>query len=133
MTAHRLDDLMRRPGMVVIYDGQCPFCAAYVQMLRLRQSVGLVELVDARVHPDLVEDCELQGFPLNDGMLALLAGRSYFGADALILLSQLTTASGLLNTVTAAVMKRPALAKICYPAMRGGRAATLRALGRAKL
>lgn len=125
-----LDELLREPVLVVIYDGDCPFCGAYVQMLRLRESVGRVDLVDARTSPDLVRECEARGFPLNDGMLALLGGRTYFGADAVTLLSQLTTASGLMNSLTATVLKRPGLAQLCYPLMRSGRAAALKLMGR---
>jgi predicted DCC family thiol-disulfide oxidoreductase YuxK len=128
-----LDDLLHRPGLVVIYDGQCPFCDAYVTMLRLRESVGEVSLIDARTDAALVAELARQGYPLNDGMAALLGGRIYFGADAVTLLSQLTTASGLMNVATAAVLKRPALARVCYPLMRSGRAAALKLMGRPPL
>lgn len=37
------------PGPVeVVYDGECPFCASYVALLRLRERVGEVRLIDAR-------------------------------------------------------------------------------------
>lgn len=133
LMATPLDGLLENSGLTVIYDGECPFCAAYVRMLRLREAVDSVHLVDAREEPELVKDCEQRGFPLNDGMLALLGGRTYYGADAVTLLSQLTTASGLLNSATAAVLKRPSLAKLCYPVMRSGRSAALKLLGRTRL
>lgn len=127
------DQLLQTPGAVVIYDGQCPFCDAYIKMLRLRESVGNVTLIDARAEPDLVRECEQRAYPLNDGMLVLLAGRAYFGADAVVLLSQLTTVSGMLNRAVAAVLKNKALASVCYPIMRGGRAITLSMMGRQRL
>lgn len=127
------DQLLQTPGAVVIYDGQCPFCDAYIKMLRLRESVGDVTIIDARDEPDLVQECERRGYPLNDGMLVLLAGRAYFGADAVALLSQLTTASGIVNRAVAAVLKNKALASVCYPIMRGGRAMTLSMMGRQRL
>lgn len=34
--------------MVVIYDGECPFCRSYVSLMALRDRVGQVDLVDAR-------------------------------------------------------------------------------------
>ena len=33
--------------MVVVYDGECPFCRNYVKLMWLRKAVGDVELVDA--------------------------------------------------------------------------------------
>ena len=32
----------------LVYDGDCPFCSAYVRFVRLRDAVGTVHLVDAR-------------------------------------------------------------------------------------
>ena len=128
-----LDDLLQRPDLVVIYDGQCPFCDAYVTMLRLRESVGEVSLIDARTDAALVAELARQGYPLNEGMAALLGGRIYFGADAVILLSQLTTGSGAFNRATAAVLSRPALARLCYPVMKAGRKLTLKIIGRRPL
>jgi len=66
-------------------------------------------------------------------MLALLAGRTYFGADAVSLLSRLTTGSTLLNRATAAVLMRPSMARVIYPVMRSGRSAALALMGRSKL
>ncbi len=35
-------------ALSILYDGQCPFCRRYTDLLRLRQSVGEVRLVDLR-------------------------------------------------------------------------------------
>jgi protein-disulfide isomerase len=35
-------------GVTVFYDGACPFCSAYVRMVRLRKAAGEVRLIDAR-------------------------------------------------------------------------------------
>lgn len=133
MSASVLDQWLQAPGLTVIYDGECPFCSAYVRMLRLREAVGTVELVNARAQPLLVSECAALGYNLNDGMLAVYSGRTYFGADAIRLLSQLTTASGTLNAAMAHVLKQPAMARFFYPIMRSGRAVTLKLLGREKI
>lgn len=133
MTEPSVDVLLKSGKFVVIYDGECPFCGAYVNMLRLRDAFGSVELLNARAYPELVGDCLRRGIDLNDGMLVLYGERCYFGADAVTVLSNLTTASGLINSAVAYVLKRPRLSRLLYPAMRGGRAATLKILGRARL
>ncbi len=37
--------------MVVVYDGECPFCRNYIRLMSLRKAVGDVELVDAELKP----------------------------------------------------------------------------------
>lgn len=38
----------------ILYDGACPFCVNYVRFTRLRDRVGVVELIDAREAGEMV-------------------------------------------------------------------------------
>ena len=49
-----IDELIAKPQLTIIYDGECPFCSSYVTLLRIRQNVGSVALLDARKCPELV-------------------------------------------------------------------------------
>jgi predicted DCC family thiol-disulfide oxidoreductase YuxK len=118
-------------GPVVVYDGECPFCAAYVRMTRLRDSAGPVTLVDARGadHP-VLDRIRADGLDLNQGMVVALDGRLYHGDAAMTALALLTTPSGPFNRAMRAVFRRPGLARVIYPPMVAGRNLTLRLLGR---
>ena len=74
-------------GLVVIYDGECPFCSSYVHLSALRKAAGSVELVDARSADPRVRDIQKRGFDLNEGMITIFNGKIYYGADAVVLLS----------------------------------------------
>lgn len=102
----------------IVYDGQCPFCSRYVQLVRLRERVSVV-LVDARREP---ERAAAYGLDLNAGMIADLDGVVHHGAAAVSLLSRLSRRPGPLAWAP--------LARVLYPAMRLGRQVTLKALGR---
>ena len=39
---------MTQPANWIAYDGECPFCSAYLQMVRLRDAVGPVALINVR-------------------------------------------------------------------------------------
>jgi hypothetical protein len=46
--------------MVIVYDGECPFCRNYVRLMELRKVVGNVDLVNARTpHPAVSKLVEL--------------------------------------------------------------------------
>ena len=68
---------MTEIGPKIIYDGDCPFCASYVGLLRLRETFGEVALMNAREHPELVADLASHNMDLDDGMVLVLNGE-YF-------------------------------------------------------
>jgi predicted DCC family thiol-disulfide oxidoreductase YuxK len=113
----------------IVYDGDCPFCSRYVRLVRLRENF-IVELIDARQHPDLAHS---YGLDLNEGMIADLDGRVHHGAEAVWLPATLSAKSGFANRLMATLFSTRPLAKIAYPAMRCGRNLTLSFLGRKRL
>jgi predicted DCC family thiol-disulfide oxidoreductase YuxK len=119
--------------MVVIFDGQCVFCSAYVRLLRLRDAVGKVQLLDARADGIADRIVREVGFDLNGGMLVLYEGQSHYGPDAMTLLSLLTSRSGMTNRATAAIFRSRSLARMIYPLLRLGRRIGLAALGRPRI
>ena len=78
--------------MVIVYDGECPFCRNYVRLMELRKAVGNVDLVNARTsHPAVWKLVEL-GYDLNESMAAIYGGKIYYGSDAVVLFSSMTNA-----------------------------------------
>jgi len=121
------------PAVTIVYDGECPFCSRYIGLLRLRDAVGPVRLIDARSHDPAVARLQQAGFDLNEGMVVEYAGRIHHGADGLNLLALLSTGSGTFNRLNAAAFRSTTASKLLYPALRLGRNLTLRALGRRKI
>ncbi|MGH6913012.1 MAG: DCC1-like thiol-disulfide oxidoreductase family protein [Geminicoccales bacterium] len=121
------------PGAAIVYDGQCPFCSRYVQLVRLRQSLGRVELVDAREGGPLVDEVRAAGFDLDDGMVLKLDGRFYHGADCIHRLALLSTPSSSFNRINAALFRSRTASRLMYPVLRAGRNAVLRLLGRTRI
>lgn len=113
----------------VIYDGHCPFCSAYVRVSRLRQGHE-VELVDAREAPEIAAG---YGLDLDKGMIVDLGGTVYHGADAVWLLSTLSSHSGWANALFSRMFSNRRLAQVSYPVMRAARNATLAILRRDRL
>ncbi len=128
--ADPLEAWLAAPGLVVVYDGECPFCTAYVRLLRLKENVEPVTLVDARERPDVTAAILARGLDINEGMLAIYGSKIHAGGDAMTLLSLLSTRSGMMNRAMASLFASPARATFLYPALRAGRNFALRLLGR---
>jgi predicted DCC family thiol-disulfide oxidoreductase YuxK len=122
---------MSGPGITVIYDGDCPFCASYVSMMRLRQAVGAVELVNAREGDPRVRAVQDAGYDLDAGMVVLWQGEVFFGDTAVHLLATLSAGEGrLFDRIQRAAFADPRRAARLYPVLAAGRRLFLRLAGR---
>lgn len=117
----------------IYYDGDCPFCSRYVRLVRLREAIGQVDLIDVREVHSARALVESHGFDLDEGMLLDYDGRYYHGHDCINALALLSSPSGALNRLNAWIFRSPSRARLLYPAMRAGRNMTLRMLGKTKL
>jgi predicted DCC family thiol-disulfide oxidoreductase YuxK len=117
----------------IVYDGQCPFCSRYVRLVRLRETLGPVQLIDARKGGPQVDEVRQAGLDLDDGMVLKWDGRLYHGADCINMLALLSTPSSGFNRLNAAVFRSRTASRLLYPVLRAGRNAVLRMLGRGKI
>lgn len=124
---------MSEPGVWIVYDGECPFCSRYVAMLRLRESLGPVALVNARDGGPEVEEARAAGLDLDEGMVLKLDGRLYHGDECINRLALMSTPSGAFNRLNGAIFRSPTASRLLYPVLRTGRNTVLRLLGRRRL
>lgn len=117
----------------LVYDGECPFCSAYVRLVRLRESIGKVELLNARQGGELVDYLRGQAIDLDEGMVLLYQGQLYHGDACIHALALLSTPSGIFNRLNVLVFRNARLAAVLYPVLRAGRNLLLRLLGRTKI
>jgi predicted DCC family thiol-disulfide oxidoreductase YuxK len=111
---------MNQQKLLIVYDGACPFCNAYVSLLRLRESMQ-VELLSARSTDKRINEFLALGYRLDDGMLVWIDGLVYVGADAMHQLAILSNQHDLLNRMQRFVFSRKWLAHMLYPFLRFGR------------
>lgn len=118
------------PRLEVIYDGDCPFCASYVEYCRLREAFPGAVLTNAREVPDRVAAYRAQGMDINVGMIVTYGDAVYFGDQAMNMLARIARAGTVLQAILRFLFRWPVLAKLAYAVLRGGRNLTLRLLGR---
>lgn len=118
---------------LIVYDGECVFCQNYVRYVRLRETIGPVDLLDARSGDPRVAGLWKGGYDLNEGMVFVHRGRIFHGADAIQVLASLSSGSGLFNRVNAALFRSRSVSSLVYPALKLGRRLTLKARRRSLL
>ena len=100
--------MTNQSSLMVVYDGECPFCSNYVRLMALRETVGRVERVNARQSHPLVRDLQTAGYNLNEGMAVIFGGKIYYGSEAVTLLSRLSDTSSVNARALSALLRDPA-------------------------
>ena len=117
----------------IVYDGECPVCSNYTHLVRLREAVGRVTLLNARADHDVVREIKAKGYDLNEGMVLKIGNEIHFGADAMHMMAVLGKRGGIFSAINSSLFKSRGLARLIYPVLRSGRALLLRVLGRKKI
>ncbi len=125
--------MFNKSATYIVYDGDCPFCSQYVKLLRLREALGSVTLVNAREPHDVVDYVKATGVDLNQEMALVMNGEIHSGPDCMNRLALMSTGAGPFNAVMARVFASPQVSRALYPFLRSGRNLTLRLLGRRPL
>ncbi|MBV6325090.1 DCC1-like thiol-disulfide oxidoreductase family protein [Duganella violaceipulchra] len=120
-------------SLVLVYDADCPFCADFVALTRLRQSVGKVDLVNARQGGPVVDAVRAAGYDLNTGMVLNYQGNFYHGAECLHMLALLSAQSDGFNRTLAWLFRSQLFCRCAYPLLRTGRRIVLAIKGMEKL
>ena len=66
-----------------IYDGECPFCNHFAQLLELKCSLSNFEISDGRKNLALLTKLYNQGYDLNKGAILIRNENIIYGADAI--------------------------------------------------
>jgi len=119
-----------KDAMIVVYDGECPFCVSYVALMNLRNAIGTVTLVDARTGAPPVKAIVRQGYDLNEGMAVIFGDSVYYGEDAITFISSLTNSRNWAGRLLSKLLRNPDRAAVIYPIMKLGRRVTLKVLGK---
>ena len=124
---------MSENKLVLVYDDDCPVCSNYVQMLRIRESIGELKLVNARDGGELVDEITAKGINLDQGNVLIMDGRTYYNSDTIHALALISSPSGIVNRFNYWIFKSKYRSYFLYPILRFLRGVLLTILGKKKL
>jgi len=122
-----------REEILLVYDRECPACNAYCQVVRIRESVGDLRIVDARENSGVMDEITSQGHDIDQGMVLKMGGQLYYGSDALHALALIGSRSGIFNRLNYWVFKSRTASAILYPILRFFRNLLLKILRKTKI
>jgi predicted DCC family thiol-disulfide oxidoreductase YuxK len=124
---------MSREEILLVYDKECPACNNYCQVIRIREDVGDLKIVDARENSKVRDEITEMGLDIDQGMVLKMGGQIYYGADAIHALALISSKSGIFNRANYWIFKSKSLSAILYPILRTCRNLLLKILGKTKI
>lgn len=124
---------MTRETLVLVYDGECPACHAYCQVVTINKTVGELQLIDARENSDVMQEITSSGLDIDQGMVLKMGRQLYYGADAVHALALISSRSGLINRLNYHIFKSKNVSVFLYPILRFFRIVLLKVLGKTKI
>ena len=119
--------------ILLVYDQECPVCDAYCRMVRIRESIGTLRLVNARDAGAIMDEITAKGLDIDEGMVLKLGYTLYYGADAIHVLSLMSSRSGVFNRLTYWTFRSKRLSEILYPLFRFFRNLLLKLLRKSRI
>ncbi len=124
---------MSAEPILLVYDKQCPACDQYCRIVRIRDSVGDLRLIDARESTDLMSEITALGLDIDQGMVVKMNDQIYYGADAIHALALISSRSGLFNRLNYWAFRSKTVSRFLYPLLRSCRNLLLKILRRTKI
>ena len=124
---------MSREEILLIYDKECPACDNYCQVVRIRESVGDLKIINARENSEVMKEITLKGLDIDQGMVLKMGGQFYYGSDAIHALALISSRSGVFNRINYWMFKSKTISRLFYPLLRFFRNLLLKTLGKTKI
>lgn len=126
-------DMNSTREVLVVYDKQCPACDYYCNLVRIKESVGRLVLVDARNGGPVMDEITARGLDIDQGMVVKIGDELYYGPDAIHVLALMGTNRGFFNRVAYWSFRSRAVSRVVYPALKSCRNLLLKMLGKTKI
>ena len=99
-----------------IYDGKCPFCNQFAELLELKSKINNISIIDARKNPKLVKDLLKKGFDIDQGAILLNEDKIFHGYEAInTICKQIDNPSSNLLKILTLTFKSTKRARLLFP------------------
>ena len=99
-----------------IYDGECPFCNFFAELIELKSSLKNLKILDARKNKSLIKTLYQEGFDINKGSIIKYGTKTIYGSEAVnFICKRIDNPSDSLLKVLKMVFKSKSRSAIFFP------------------
>ena len=108
--------------ILFVFDGECPFCNYFAQLLELKSNLPSLQLIDGRENLKYLTELYKKGYDLNKGAILIKDGNIKHGADAINwICSQISEPNDSLLEILRVIFISNKRSKIFFPFLLWGR------------
>ena len=102
--------------LTFIYDGECPFCNHFAELLELKSKISNISIIDGRKSPNIINSLLKKGYDIDKGAILLSDGDIFHGAEAINnICNKIDSPSGGLLKLLSNVFKSNKRTKLLFP------------------
>ena len=99
-----------------IYDGECPFCNHFAELLEIKSKITNIKILDGRKNLTLIESLLEKGYDLDKGAILLKNEDIFHGADAInTICKQINKPSSSLLFLLSKIFKSNKRTNVLFP------------------
>ena len=103
-------------NLTFIYDGECPFCNHFAELLELKSKLKNIAIIDARKNHIITKSLLNKGYDIDKGAILLRGDDIFHGAEAInTICNQINNPSGRLLKLLSNIFKSNKRSKLLFP------------------
>jgi len=103
-------------NLTFIYDGECPFCNHFAELLELKSKINNITILDARKNLKIINSLLEKGFDIDKGAILLKGDEIFHGAEAINkICNQINNPSGKLLKLLSKIFKSDKRTNFLFP------------------
>ena len=103
-------------NLTFIYDGECPFCNHFAELLELKSKINKISILDGRKNPKIIKSLLEKGYDIDRGAILLKDDDIFHGAEAINkICNQINNPSGKLLKLLSNIFKSKKRTNLLFP------------------
>ena len=113
-------------NLTFIYDGKCPFCNHFAELLELKSNINNISILDGRKNPKIIKSLLIEGYDIDKGAILLEDDDIFHGAEAINrICNKVNNPSGKLIKLLSNIFKSDKRTNLLFPILVRARRFTL--------
>ena len=113
-------------GLKFIYDGECPFCNHFAELLELKSKISEISIIDGRKNLSLTKSLLDKGYDIDKGAILFKGDKIFHGAEAInTICNEISNPSSGLLKLLSNIFKSKKRTNLLFPLLVRARRLTL--------